>query len=213
MKPYALNPTFEYRDVREMLNNSAAVYGDDIAYSYRVSPKDSEAVRVSFRTLLGEVDDLAAALVELGCHGKHCAIIGKLTYPWIKVYYALLSIGAVVVPLDRDWTGSELSTTAAFADCEFVFADEDLKDKVDMICQNEECHILGRFVIGGEGEDSVAALEIRDAAALPLPWPPARQCSSVPNFPRSTLRFVPRLCSPRARRARERALCCLKRPL
>lgn len=164
MKPYALNPTYEYRDVREMLNNSAAVYGDDIAYSYRVSPKDSEAVRVSFRTLLREVDDLAAALVELGCHGKHCAIIGKLTYPWIKVYYALLSIGAVVVPLDREWTGSELSTTAAFADCEFVFADQDLKDKVDMICQNEECHILGRFVIGGEGEDSVAALQAKGAA-------------------------------------------------
>ena len=164
MKPYALNPTFEYRDVREMLNNSAAVYGDDIAYSYRVSPKDSEAVRVSFRTLLGEVDNLAVALLELGCSGKHCAIIGKLTYPWIKVYYALLSIGAVVVPLDREWTGGELATTAAFADCDFIFADEDLKEKVDAICRNEECHILGRFVLGGEGENSVAALEAKGAA-------------------------------------------------
>lgn len=164
MKPYALNPTYLYRDVRELLNNSAEVYGDDFAYSYRVSPKDAEAVRISFRALLGEVNDLAATLVEMGCSGKHCAIIGKLTYPWIKTYYALLSIGAVVVPLDREWTGGELATTVAFAECEFVFADEDLKDKVDMICADAGCHILGRFVLGGEGEDSVAALQAKGAA-------------------------------------------------
>ena len=35
MKPYALNPCFEYRDIREMLQGSADTYGDDVAYSYR----------------------------------------------------------------------------------------------------------------------------------------------------------------------------------
>ena len=45
MKPYALNPTFVYRDVRELLQGSADTYGDDFAYSYRVSPSDAEAVR------------------------------------------------------------------------------------------------------------------------------------------------------------------------
>ena len=164
MKPYALNPTYLYRDVRELLANSAEVYGDDFAYSYRVSPKDAEAVRVTFCELLSDVNDLAAALIELGCSGKHCAIIGKLTYPWIKTYYALLSIGAVVVPLDREWTGSELATTVAFAECEFLFADADLKDKVDMICQGEGAFVRGRFVLSAEGEDSVGALQAKGAA-------------------------------------------------
>ena len=63
MKPYALNPTFLYRDVRELLQGSADTYGDDFAYSYRVSPSDAEAVRVTFNELLAQVTDLSAALI------------------------------------------------------------------------------------------------------------------------------------------------------
>lgn len=89
MKPYALNPCFEYRDIREMLRGSADTYGDDVAYSYRVSPSDAESVKVTFNELLTQVTDLSYALVALGCAGKHCAIVGKLTYSWVKIYYAL----------------------------------------------------------------------------------------------------------------------------
>ncbi len=164
MKPYALNPCFEYRDIREMLQGSADTYGNDVAYSYRVSPSDAESVKVTFNEVLAQVSDLSATLVELGCSGKHCAIVGKLTYSWIKIYYALLNVGAVVVPLDREWTGSELATTVAFADCEFIFHDADLKDKIDTVCANEACRIVGRYVMGGEGDDTIAALEARGAA-------------------------------------------------
>ena len=164
MKPYALNPCFEYRDIREMLRGSADTYGDDIAYSYRVAPSDAESVKVSFNELLSQVTDLSCALVELGCTGKHCAIVGKLTYSWVKTYYALLNVGAVVVPLDREWTGGELATTATFADCEFVFHDGDLKDKIDTACADEDSRIVGRFVMGGEGDNTIAALEARGAA-------------------------------------------------
>ena len=164
MKPYALNPTFLYRDVRELLQGSADTYGDDFAYSYRVSPSDAEAVRVTFNELLAQVTDLSAALIELGCTGKHCAIVGKLTYSWIKIYYALLNVGAVVVPLDRDWTGGELATTVSFADCEFVFHDADLKDKIDVVCAEDGGRIVGRYTIGGEAENSTTALEARGAA-------------------------------------------------
>ncbi|MBQ7398205.1 MAG: hypothetical protein IJW09_05205, partial [Clostridia bacterium] len=97
MKPYALNPTIEYRDVQQLLQGAATIYGNDIAYSYRVAPGDAESVKVSFIQLRDQVKDLASALLEVGCSGKHCAIVGKLTFPWIKLYYALLSIGAVVV--------------------------------------------------------------------------------------------------------------------
>ena len=34
MKPYALNPTIESRDVQQMLQGAATIYGKDIAYSY-----------------------------------------------------------------------------------------------------------------------------------------------------------------------------------
>ena len=164
MKPYALNPTIEYRDVQQMLQGAATIYGKDIAYSFRKKPSDAESVKVSFVELKDQVDDLAVALMAQGCAGKHCAIVGKLTYPWIKLYYALLSIGAVVVPLDREWNGEELATTVAFADCEYLFHDPDLASKGDAVMADENCHIVGRFVIAAEGEGTTAELEASGAA-------------------------------------------------
>ena len=164
MKPYALNPTIEYRDVQQLLQGAASIYGNDIAYSFRHKPSDAESVKVSFVQLKDQVDDLAVALLELGCAGKHCAIVGKLTFPWIKLYYALLSIGAVVVPLDREWSGEELATTVAFADCEYLFHDADIAAKGDVVMADENCHIAGRFVIAHEGEGTTAELEARGAS-------------------------------------------------
>ncbi len=164
MKPYALNPTIEYRDVQQLLQGAATIYGNDIAYSYRVSPSDAESVKVSFIQLRDQVRDLADALLSLGCHGKHCAIVGKLSFSWIKLYYALLSIGAVVVPLDREWSGEELATTVAFADCEFLFHDADIGAKAEAVLANSDCQVKARYTIGGEGENTVAALEAQGAA-------------------------------------------------
>ena len=164
MKPYALNPTIEYRDMQQFLQGAASIYGNDIAYSFRRKPSDAESVKVSFAQLKDQVDDLAVALLELGCAGKHCAIVGKLTFPWIKLYYALLSIGAVVVPLDREWSGEELATTVAFADCEYLFHDADIAAKGDAVMAMENHHLAGRYVIAFEGEGTTAELEARGAA-------------------------------------------------
>ena len=164
MKPYALNPTIEYRDIQQMLQGAATIYGKNTAYSFRKKPNDADSIKVSFQELKDQVDDLAVELMAQGCAGKHCAMIGKLTFPWIKLYYALLSIGAVIVPLDREWSGEELATTVSFADCEYLFHDADLGAKGDIIMANEDCHILGRFVIAYEGEGTTAELEARGAA-------------------------------------------------
>ena len=52
-----------------------------------------------------DVRALASKMIEMGCQDKHIALIGKLSYEWVLVYFATLSIGAVIVPLDRDWQG------------------------------------------------------------------------------------------------------------
>jgi long-chain acyl-CoA synthetase len=163
MKPYALNPTIEYRDVQQLLKGAATIYGNDTAYSYRVRPNDPESVKHSFIQVKEQVEHLANALLEMGCHGKHCAIVGKLSYSWIKTYYALLSIGAVVVPLDREWSGEELATTSVFADCEYLFHDADIAVKADAICAAEGGRIVARYIIG-EGEGTTTELEARGAA-------------------------------------------------
>ncbi len=160
MKPYAIHPAVYYHDVREALNGAANIHCDKYAYSYRVHPTDADAVRLTYREFRDEVMQLAHALNELGCAGRHCAVIGKLSYDWVKLYYGLLVIGAVVVPLDREWTGSELATTVSYADCDFLFHDADLSAKAQTIMKDGEGSLVAR-TLDGEGEDSVAALFAR----------------------------------------------------
>ncbi len=170
MKPYALHPAVDYRDVREMLERVANIFCDKYAYSYRVRPTDAEAVRVTYRAFHREVETLARALTRKGIAGKHCAVIGKLSYSWVKLYYALLSIGAVVVPLDREWSGEELATTISFADVTVMFADKDLSSKVETILSTDECRELISITLDAEGEGSIAELLLQDEALGDENW-------------------------------------------
>ncbi len=158
MKNYPLNPITEYRDVREMVETLGVLHGDATAFSYRVKGTDEESVKISYRTLSGEVKYMGRRLVELGCAGKHCALIGKLSYAWIRLYLSLLSIGAVVVPLDREWSADELATTVAFADCEFLFCDGDLDAKQEVILAGKQTAIRAHYVIDGMGEGTTDQL-------------------------------------------------------
>ena len=158
MKNYPLNPTTEYRSVREMVETLGVLHGDSPAYSYRVRPSDDQSVKVSYRALAGEVKALGNRLVEMGCVGKHCALIGKLSFPWVRLYLALLSIGAVVVPLDREWSSDELASTIAFAECEFLFHDADLVEKVTVILDHKDCRSTSHCTIDGDGIGTTAQL-------------------------------------------------------
>ncbi|MBO5897729.1 MAG: AMP-binding protein [Clostridia bacterium] len=158
MKNYPLNPVTEYRDVREMVETLGVLYGDAPAYSFRIRPTDEESVKVSFRAMADEVKALGNRLISLGYAGKHCAMIGKLSYAWVRLYLSLLSIGAVVVPLDRDWSADELASTVSFAECEYLFHDADLVEKVKVIMAAEDTRVLTHHTIDGEGVGTTAQL-------------------------------------------------------
>lgn len=118
----------EYANLRELLEDVASRFPKRNAFSYRIKPGDSTAVRVPFPAFRDDVRALGTELLARGLYGRHCALIGKLTYPWVCAYFALISIGAVVVPLDRDWNEEELAKTALHADCKFLICDDTAKN-------------------------------------------------------------------------------------
>ena len=158
MKNYPLNPVTEYRDVREMVETLGVLYGDAPAYSFRVRPTDESSVKVSYRTMADEVKALGNRLISLGYAGKHCAMVGKISYSWVRLYLSLLSIGAVVVPLDRDWSADELATTVSFAECEYLFHDADLVEKAKVIMAAEDTRVQTHHTVDGEGIGTTAQL-------------------------------------------------------
>jgi len=159
MKKYQLHEKQNFANIRDLVERAAKMYPENVAYSYRVNPHDKDIVKKNFTELCDEVRALASEWLSRGLAGKNCAIIGKFSYSWVRMYFSLLSIGAVIVPLDRDWLAADLAETAKRADIEYLFIDGDLKEKAAAI--EEACET--RFTVymtGDEGEtlDSVVAL-------------------------------------------------------
>ena len=133
MKQHALHPRLSFDTVREVVAWAGKTHGEKTAYSYREKAGDKEILKVSFLKLQKDVEALTNALVDMGCTGKHCAVVGKLSYHWALVYFAVLSAGGVLMPLDKDWKAEDLAHTAKEGEAKFLFCDADLKDKAEQI--------------------------------------------------------------------------------
>ena len=138
------------------------MYPEKVAYSFRKNPHDKEIIKKNFVELRDDIRALGSALIEKGAAGKHCAVIGKFSYAWVRVYFALLSIGSVIVPLDRDWKAEDLAETVSKADAEYLFIDVDISDKESII--REACGTKTVW-LGEAAEDNVEAL-VSSGAAL-----------------------------------------------
>ncbi len=146
-----------FENVRSLMEWAAEEYGNDTVYSFRPTPR-AEIVKKSFIEFRDDVRALASEFLAMGCAGRHCVIIGKLSYEWAAVYYAILSIGGVLIPLDRDWQPEDLADTVEKADTKFLFCDADLKEKAAVI-ENRVSFASPTVYLGGkEGDLSLASL-------------------------------------------------------
>ncbi len=140
MKSKMLHVKNEFTNVRELVEWAGEKYGDDIAFSYKPEVRKSEITKVSFVQFRDDVRALATEMSAMGCADKHCILIGKFSYEWALTYYAALSIGAVLVPLDRDWQAEDLCDTAKKAKASFLFCDEDIAEKASVIAENVDLY-------------------------------------------------------------------------
>ena len=121
MKNYPLYETTVFENFRIMSENVAERFPDKTAFSYRNDPRDEEPVKVTFSEVRDYVRDLGTAMVELGCRGERCAIVGATSIGWIYTYFAVMSIGAVSVPIDKELSDEDIGGIIEKADCKFVF--------------------------------------------------------------------------------------------
>lgn len=157
MKNYALLPSEEYVNMRELVADCANKYGYKTAYSYRKNIKDKETIKISYKKLGEDVCALGTELIARGYTGKHVAVTGKMSYNWICSYLALISAGAVIVPLDAEWEASDLANTVAFAECEYLFSDREMEEKSAAII--EAANIKEHILLNGKSTDGKERLK------------------------------------------------------
>ncbi len=157
MKKEKLREKREFNDVRELLEWAAVEYSDRVAFSYALNPHAAqpEVVRLGYGRLRDDVRALTTALRLRGAEGRHVVLIGKLSYEWALTYYSVLCAGGVLVPLDREWSGEELSGTSKRADAAFVIVDADCIEKGRAVCEALDGEVP-LFALGGEAEGAVA---------------------------------------------------------
>ncbi len=134
VKKHQIHERHEFTNMRELIEWAGEQYADRYAYSFRRTPK-SEITKIRFSNMRDDIRALACELSDMGCAGKHLIVIGKLSYDWVLTYFAALSIGAVLVPLDPEWLKEDLADTVSKANASFLFCDEDIKEKGEYIAE------------------------------------------------------------------------------
>ncbi len=95
------------KDLKEMVNTSAEIYGDRNAFLVKNAP-GGEYIPVKFSRLKTDIDELGTAFMDLGLTGKKIAVIGENRYEWVVTYLAVVNGVGVIVPLDRELPAEEV---------------------------------------------------------------------------------------------------------
>lgn len=156
MKKETLHEKLEFENIRDLVEKSAEMYGEKVYLSYRNASKEIE--KITFVQFRDDVRALACEMLSMGCAGKHCTLIGKPSSEWALVYFAAQSIGAVLVPLDRDWLPEDLAETAKAAGVEYLFCEEELSEKAAAIAEKVSLSAPAVFLQAKEEERNLASL-------------------------------------------------------
>jgi len=130
---YPLYETTVFEDFRVMTENVAKKYPDRIAISYKVNPHDTETVHKTYAETRDRIRDLGTGLIGLGCRDEQVAIIAESSYDWICSYFALMSVGAVTVPLDKELPAAELADICRVAECAMVLYSAAIEEKMQQM--------------------------------------------------------------------------------
>ena len=109
------------RSIREMMQIAVNDNPEHVAYQFQ---KDEKIVSVTMRQFYNSVENLGAALVELGFGRAHIACAGENSYPWIQTFLTVLMSAGVFVPLDKELPIDQMIFLLNDSDSELLFCSE-----------------------------------------------------------------------------------------
>ncbi len=154
MKEYSIE---EVKDFRELLNRSIKLYGANNIFKFKKRMyKKGETVEFNYMTYeeFGkEVEALGTAINSLGITNKRVALISKNRYEWIETYYAMLTGGKIIVPLDKSLPDNEIISLAERSEAEAIVFENKYLDVMKKI-KNEKLSSIKYFInMDSEKED------------------------------------------------------------
>lgn len=141
MKSSFLKPTKRYADLKELIIDTAKLYGERDAYRYK---KGKEIISKTYNDLRADSMSFSNVLKSLGLLGKHIAVIGATSYEWILTYLGTVNSNSVIVPIDKELPAEDIAELLNRADVSALVYDKVLSDRIESItaaCPNIEYYI------------------------------------------------------------------------
>lgn len=132
----------EISDLKDMLQKSGDLYGDNIAYKIK---RNGEYITFSHKEIRKMINGLGTALINMGLKGKRIAVIGENRYEWEIAYLAIACGTGIVVPLDKSLPENELRNLIERSGVEAIFYTKKYEDyliKIKYECVDQLKHLI-----------------------------------------------------------------------
>ena len=170
-KNYPIYKTTFIDDMRSLVEEAAQNFSDSTAISYKEKYSDKEVKKVSFTQWRDDVRNLGTALISRGLREENIAIVGENSYGWCCSFFAVMAIGSVTVPVDKELPSEDIDGIVSTTGCKAVIygksAEAKIKDildkggfkPVEMLISVDQDGSLEGVDIGGRSQTTLAALQ------------------------------------------------------
>ena len=153
-KNYPLYETTLYKDIREMTENAAKRFPDKNALTYKKKPTAKEMLHYTYSEGRDFIRSIATEFISMGMRDNKVAIIGEASPEWVFSYFALMSIGAVTVPIDKELPPDDMASILNTSACPYVVYSSAITEKIKAV--KELAPSLHTFVEMGDGTEDFA---------------------------------------------------------
>lgn len=136
------------KNLKEMLNSSAEIYGKKAAFLVKSNDSPNYGPK-SYEQFKADVDALGTALVNLGLKGGKIVIIGENRYEWSVSYLAVVNGTGIAVPLDKELPGHEIKNLIERSAADAIIYSGNVKQHIENVANSSTKH---RFYIGMDSD-------------------------------------------------------------
>ena len=124
----------EFKDIKELIYNSAKIYANNIAFIVKHQEGKNKAYEnITYKMLLEQINALGTKLYDMGFKNKRIAILGRNRYEWTLGHLTSLLGGIISVPLDKDLQVDELENSLIRSKADVIYFDEKYLEKIEEI--------------------------------------------------------------------------------
>ena len=145
-KNYPIYKTTFIDDMRSLVEEAAQNFPDSTAISYKENYWDKDVRKVSFTQWRNDVRNLGTALISKGLREENIAIVGENSYGWCCSFFAVMAIGSVTVPVDKELPAEDIDGIISTTSCKAVIYGKTAEAKINEIREKGGLKTVETFI-------------------------------------------------------------------